>query len=174
MDEKNRFTTSEGAALTIVETIVESEEVLVVGGDWLLAYGKAAQMEAKRDAAVKVAIGGDAALHEAIGGSSIYIQNAASPVTAKAHVESVEMTVTGGTIGDIHAGGYAVVWESAGSDASTSVGTVDINVQGAEVSGLYGAGSAISYLGGRAEVRADAVNITLGDAAVGDPKESYG
>lgn len=168
LDEENRFTTSEAADLTI-----ESTEALVVGGDWLLAYGQAAQMEAQRDAAVKVAIGGDAALQEAIGGSSIYIQNAASPVTAKAHVESVEMTVTGGTIGDIHAGGYAVVWESAGSVASTSVGTVDINVQGGEVYDLYGAGSAISYLGGRAEVRADAVNITLGDAAVGDPKGSY-
>lgn len=168
LDEENRFTTSEAADLTI-----ELTEALVVGGDWLLAYGQAAQMEAQRDAAVKVAIGGDAALQEAIGGSSIFIQNAASPVTAKAHVESVEMTVTGGSINEIHAGGYAAVFASAGSVASTSVGTVDINVQGGKVNALYGAGSAISYLGGRAEVRADAVNITLGDAAVGDPKESY-
>lgn len=168
MDEKNRFTTSEGAALTI-----ESQEGLVVGGDMLWAYGQAAQMDAKRDVAVKVAIGGEAFLGQAIGGSSIFIQNATSPVTAKAHVESVEMTVTGGTIAEIHAGGYAVVSESAGSIASTSVGTVDINVQGGEVNALYGAGSAISGLGGRAEVKVDAVNITLGDAAVGDPKGTY-
>lgn len=168
MDEKNRFTTSEGAALTI-----DSQEVLVVGGDMLLAYGKAAQMEAQRDAAVKVAIGGEAFLGQAIGGSSIFIQNTTSPVTAKADVESVEMTVTGGSINEIHAGGYAVVSASAGSVASTSVGTVDINVQGGKVNALYGAGSAISYLGGRTEVKAEAVNITLGDAAVGDPKGSY-
>lgn len=168
MDEENRYTTSEGAALTI-----ESTQAMVVGGDMLWAFGQAAQMEAQRDAAVKVAIGGEAVLEQAIGGSSIFIQNATLPVTAKADVESVEMTVTGGAIGEIHAGGYAVVSENAGSIASTSVGTVDINVQGAEVNSIYGAGSAISSSAGRAEVKADVVNITLGDAAVGDPKGSY-
>lgn len=168
MDEKNRFTTSEGAALTI-----ESTEALVVGGDMLLAYGQAAQMEAKRDAAVKVAVGGDALHGQIIGGSSIFILNAASSVTAKAHVESVEMTVTGRSIGEINGGGYAGVSESAGSIASTSVDTVDINVQAGVVNALYGAGSAVSGSAGRAEVKTDAVNITLGDAAVGNPKGSY-
>ena len=168
LDEKNRFTTSEGAAVT-----VESMELMVVGGDMLFAFGLAAQMEAQRDAAVKVAIGGEAVLEQVTGGSTIFIENAASPVTAKAHVESVEMTVTGGSIGEINGGGYAGVSESAGSIASTSVGTVDINVQAGVVNALYGAGSAVSGSAGRAEVKADAVNITLGDAAVGDPKGSY-
>lgn len=168
MDEENRFITSEGAALTI-----ESTQAMVVGGDMLWAVGEAAQMEAQRDAAAEVTIGENAQLQEVVGGSAVFIQQAASPVTAKAYVKSAAVTVTGGAIGEIHAGGYAVVSENAGSIASTSVGTVDINVQGAEVNAIYGAGSAVSSSAGRAEVKANAVKITLGDAAVGDPKGSY-
>lgn len=168
MDEENRFVSSDPVNLNITS----SDAYFVFAADYMVSYGQAPQMEAKRDAAVKVAIGGEAVLEQAIGGSSIFIPNAVSPVTAKAHVESVEMTVAGGSIGEID-GGYAEVFESAGSSASSSVGTVDINVQGGAVETINGAGSANSYLGGRAEVKADAVNISLGNAVTGNRKGGY-
>lgn len=164
MDEENRFITSEGAALTI-----ESRQAMVVGGDMLWAVGQAAQMEAQRDAAVEVTIGENAQLQEVVGGSAVFIQQAASPVTAKAYVKSAAVTVTGGTVAVIDGGGFAGV-EAAGSSALSSVDTVDINVQGGTVYTINGAGSANSNLGGRAEVKADAVNISLGNAVTGNRK----
>lgn len=166
MDEENRFASTDPVNLNGTS----SDVYYVWAADHMVSYGRAPQMEAKRDAAVEVTIGENAEPQQVVGGSAVFIQQAESPVTAKAFVKSAEVTVTGGTVAVIDGGGFADVVESAGSSSLSSVGTVDINVQGGTVETINGAGSANSLLGGRAEVKADAVNISLGNAVTGNRK----